>query len=596
MVRRWRWAALLSTIILSLGLLPAVATATPTTAAPLSFGYIGTSKHACTNAGQGQAACTALIRTDAAAQSTRPALHGQKVNPADLGNDGGYDPSYLQSAYNLTSLSQSAGVGQTVAIVDAYDDPNVASDLNYYRQYFGLPACTSGNGCFSKINQNGGTSYPAGNSGWAVEISLDVDMVSAICPNCHILLVEANSNSFTNLLKAVDTAVNSGAKYVSMSWAGSDSSGDASYDSHFDKSGIAFTAASGDSGYGAEYPAASPYVTSVGGTTLNQLTNTGTRDATETAWSLTTSKNGTKSGTGSGCSTYEPQPAWQSGTGSACTVNGTAHRSENDVAAVADPNTPVQVYDTYGESGSLLVGGTSAATPIIASVYALAGQPGANDMPGSYPYGDPSALNDITSGSNGSCGTYICNAGVGYDGPTGLGTPNGVAAFQPHGSSTGPTPVVSSLNPTSGSASTTVTIYGSGFTGASAVDFGSTPASSFTFVNDGQIKAVAPAGSGTVDVTVTTQVGTSATSPADQFTYTSNAGSFSLSATPGSRSIRRGRSTTYSVKVNPTNGFSSAVTLSVSGLPNGASASFSSNPVSPGNSSTLRVQAGTTTG
>lgn len=668
MVRRWRWAALLSTIVLSLGLLPSLTAAKPAPL-PLSFGYIGASQRSCTSAAPGRVACTARMRTDSAARNARPS-RGKSATPDVLGNGGAYDPSYLQSAYNLASLSQSAGSGQTVAIVDAYDDPTVAGDLSSYRSYFGLPVCTTSNGCFRKINQTGGTTYPNGNSGWAQEISLDVDMVSAICPNCNILLVEANSSSFSDLLTAVDTAVNSGAKYVSMSWGASDFSGENTYDSHFDKPGIAFTAAAGDNGYGASYPATSSYVTAVGGTSLNQAANSGTRDATETVWS----------GTGSGCSAHELRPTWQSGTGNACVVNGTAYRTDNDVAAVGDPNTGVWVYDTDSQSGWLIFGGTSVATPIIASVYALAGTPGSTALPVSYPYANPGALNDVTSGSNGSCGgTYLCTGEVGYDGPTGLGTPNGTAAFQSSGTTTSPAPVISSLSPTSGpasggtvvkingsnfsgasavdfgttagsiqnvtstqitvsapshaagtvdvtvttsagtsatssadrytftptvtsisptggSAGTTVTVNGSGFTGASAVHFGSTAASSFSIVSDGQIKAVAPAGSGTVDVTVTNGGVNSPASLADQFTYSSGAQSFSLSVSPSSRSIRRYRSTSYTVSVNAINGFSSSVSLSLSGLPRGASASFTPNPVNPGSSSTLRVQAGGTTG
>lgn len=664
MIRGWRWVSLLSIIALALGLLPSLAAARPAPL-PLSFGYIGTSQRVCNNPGPGEAACIARLRTDSAARNARPS-RGTSVKPDVLGNGGAYDPSYLQSAYNLAGLSQSAGSGETVAIVDAYNDPDVASNLSSYRSYFGLSACTTSNGCFRVVNQTGGTTLPSNNTGWAQEISLDVDMVSAICPNCNILLVEANDASFTNLLTAVDTAVRSGAKYVSMSWGGSDFNGETSYDSHFNKPGIAFTAAAGDNGYGASYPATSSYVTAVGGTSLNQTTNSGGRNASETVWS----------GTGSGCSAYEPQPSWQSGTGSACG----AHRTDNDVSAVADPNTGVWVYDTDGEGGWLIFGGTSVATPIIASVYALAGQPGASSLPASYPYANPSALNDVTSGSNGSCGgTYLCTGEVGYDGPTGLGTPNGVGAFQTSGTpvgsapsisnltpASGPTgggttvtinganfsgasavsfgstsgtiqtvtssqitvtspshaagtvdvtvattagtsatsaadrfsftPTVTGISPTSGSASTTVTVNGSGFTGASAVTFGSTPASSFSVVNDGQIKAVAPAGSGTVDVKVTNGGVTSPTSSADQFSYTAGAQSFTLSATPSSRSIRRYRSTSYTVSVSAVNGFSSSVSLSVSGLPSGVSASFSSNPISPGVSSTLRVQSGNTTG
>ncbi|HUZ01419.1 MAG TPA: S53 family peptidase [Thermomicrobiaceae bacterium] len=395
---------MLSALVISLGLAPTVAMAMPVD--PL-VGHFGTSQRVCTDAGPGTASCTAEVRTDPAAMSATPARGG--IKPNAVGNGGAYDPSYLQSAYNVASLAKSAGGGQTVAIVDAYDDPNVAKDLSYYRAYFGLSACTTSSGCFRKVNQTGGSRYPSRNVGWAEEISLDVEMVSAICPNCKILLVEASSSSFSNLLTAVDTAVKSGAKYVSMSWGAAEFSGETGYDGHFNNAAIAFTVAAGDSGYGVDYPAASPYVTAVGGTSLNQATNTGTRNATETAWS----------GTGSGCSAYEAKPAWQ-------TDGGCSGRTVNDVSAVADPNTGVWAYDTYGQHGWLIFGGTSVATPIIASVYALAG----NGATAQHTYANTQSLNDVTSGSDGSCGTaYLCTAAPSYDGPTGNGTPNGDGAF-----------------------------------------------------------------------------------------------------------------------------------------------------------------------
>ena len=355
------------------------------------------------------AECLADLRTDGRLRDARPYPSGFAHPSAALGNNGAYDPSYLQSAYDAPSATK--GNGETVAIVDAYDDPNAASDLAAYRSTFGLPAC--GAGCFSKVNESGGTTYPAANSGWSEEISLDLDMVSAICPNCHILLVEASSNSLSDLGASVNEAVTLGANAVSNSYGGSEYLSEvADSASYYDHPGVAIVASSGDAGYGVEFPAASPYVTAVGGTSLNQLTNTGSRDATETAWS----------GAGSGCSAYEPKPGYQSD-------SGCPRRTVTDVSAVADPNTGVWVYDSYASSGSWGVfGGTSVASPIVASFYALAGSPGTT--PAADPYGDPAGLNDITSGSNGGCGgTYLCTAGAGYDGPTGLGTPNGIGAF-----------------------------------------------------------------------------------------------------------------------------------------------------------------------
>jgi hypothetical protein len=373
----------------------------------------------------GYSTCFAVKRTDVPAHK---GLFAAAQTPD------GYAPSDLQSAYDLPSST--AGGGETVAIVDAYDDPTAEADLQVYRAQYGLPVCDTANGCFTKVAQDGSDNYPAPDSSWATEISLDVDMVSAICPNCHILLVEANSNSNSDLYTAENEAVSLGAKYVSNSWAGAEDPSELTTDqTTFDHPGVVITAATGDDGYGPLYPAASQYVTAVGGTTLTQDSSVA-RGWTETAWS----------GGGSGCSAYEPKPSWQTDT-------GCANRTEADVSAVADPDTGVAVYDTTGDSGWGVWGGTSLATPVIASVYALAGTPVSGTYPSSYPYADTAALNDVTSGSNGSCSpAYLCTAGTGYDGPTGLGTPDGVAAFTtgPHGTVSGTVTDESTGNPVSG--------------------------------------------------------------------------------------------------------------------------------------------------
>src|SRR5690348_5939351 len=333
----------------------------------------------------------------------------------------GYGPPDLQSAYNVAAAAASAVGSQTVAIVDAYDDKTAEADLGTYRSTYGLRPCTTANGCFKKVNQSGVQgSYPTNNQGWGLEISLDLDMVSAVCPNCHILLVEATSNSNANLYAAEDTAARLGANEISNSYGGSESSSDPSSNAHFNHPGIAVTVSSGDSGYGVEYPAASPYVTAVGGTTLTRASNT--RGWTETAWS----------GAGSGCSAYEAKQSWQ-------TNSGCAHRTVADVSADADPNSGVNVYDSNCSginkllgncfAGWGVVGGTSASSPLIASVYALAGN-AASVTYGSFPYAHATSLNDVLSGKNGSCSpAYLCTSGPGFDGPTGLGTPNGTGAF-----------------------------------------------------------------------------------------------------------------------------------------------------------------------
>ena len=328
------------------------------------------------------------------------------------GNPPGYAPADLQSAYALPSSAN--GAGQTVAIVDAYDARTAESDLGVYRAQYGLPPCTTANGCFRKVNETGGSTPPSANASWGQEISLDLDMVSAICPNCHILLVEANSASYVDLGTSVNTAASLGANAISNSYGGSETSNEVTtYDAYYNHPGHAITVSSGDNGYGVQYPAASQYVTAVGGTSLSRASNA--RGWSETVWS----------GAGSGCSALEPKPSWQTDT-------GCARRTVADVSAVGNPNTGVAVYDStayLGQSGWMVFGGTSVASPIVASVYALAGNAASVNY-GSYSYGNLGALFDVTSGSNRSCGgTYLCTGKTGYDGPTGNGTPNGIGAF-----------------------------------------------------------------------------------------------------------------------------------------------------------------------
>ena len=355
----------------------------------------------------GQAACNALRVT-----STTEHVHALGVTAN--ATPSGFGPSSLLSAYNLPA---DGGAGQTVAIVDAYNDPNAAADMAVYRSQYGLPACTVASGCFKQVSQTGSTtSLPTSNTGWAGEISLDLDMVSAIAPEANIILVEAKSSSMTNLGKAVNEAVALGAGFVSNSYGGSESSSDTTYDSsYFNHPGVVITASSGDSGYGVEYPAASQYVTAVGGTSLSTSSNS--RGWTESVWSTSSTE-----GAGSGCSSYDAKPTWQTDT-------GCSNRTVADVSAVADPATGVAVYQTYGASGWAVYGGTSVASPLIAAVYADAGTPTV-DYPAADLYANTSSLNDVTSGSTTSCSpAYLCTAETGYDGPTGLGTPNGLTAF-----------------------------------------------------------------------------------------------------------------------------------------------------------------------
>lgn len=371
-------------------------------------------EHVCSqHVAKGWASCFALKQTN----NIEPGhITPHAVTPN--ATPSGYGPSDIQSAYNLPSST--AGSGTTVAIVDAYDDPNAESDLATYRQQYGLPSCTTANGCFTKLNQSGQQgSYPTGDTGWAGEISLDLDAVSAACPACKIMLVEANSASMSDLGTAVNTAVAKGAKYVSNSYGGSeDSSVTTSDSSYYKHAGVFITASTGDSDYGAEYPATSAYVTAVGGTSLSR--NSGTsRGWSESVWETSSSE-----GTGSGCSAYVAKPSFQTGVSTGC-----SKRAEADVSMDADPATGLAVYQTYGGSGWSVYGGTSLASPLLAATAALAGAAGNSTYGNDLSYSHTGDFNDVTSGSNGSCGTVLCTAGPGWDGPSGNGTPNGVAGF-----------------------------------------------------------------------------------------------------------------------------------------------------------------------
>jgi hypothetical protein len=348
----------------------------------------------------------------------------QEVSPAlsGTGRGGGYSPADLRSAYELPSSS--AGSGETVAVVDAHDDPDAEADMNAYRAEYEIPACTATSGCFSKVNQAGeASSYPTPNAEWATEISLDLDMLSAVCPQCHILLVEANTAEGQNMAAAENEAASLRPSVISDSFTEPE---EPAFASDYDHPGIPIAAASGDDGYGVSSPASYPSVIAVGGTSL-QHNASAHPPWTESVWS----------GTGSGC-TQEPKPAWQDD-------GGCSFRTDNDVAAVADMNTPVSVYDSYEttqkEGPWLLLGGTSAATPIVAAAMALA-SPYTRSFRGAEALyldagGGGVGFNEITSGSNGNCGDYLCQAGpgfngaLGFNGPTGLGGLRGVPEVPP---------------------------------------------------------------------------------------------------------------------------------------------------------------------
>jgi hypothetical protein len=343
------------------------------------------------------------------------------VVPLATSGPTGYTPAQIRHAYGFDQIAFSGGTvaadgsGETIAIVDAYDDPNIASDLHQFDVAFGLSDPS-----FTKVNQNGGTSMPQADAGWATEIALDVEWAHAIAPKAKILLVEAGDASYSNLLAAVNYARNAaGVAAVSMSWGGGEFNGETNYDSYFTTpsghSGVAFVVASGDSGAPAEYPAASPNVLSVGGSSL-YLNSQGTISS-ETAWS----------GSTGGLSTYEPEPAFQHGV----VTQTTTRRATPDVAYDSNPNTGFPVYDSYGTSAPWgQYGGTSDAAPQWSALIAIADQgralsglpalSGAQLLTSLYQL-PASDFHDVVAGS--SSGNQALSATSGYDLVTGRGTP-----------------------------------------------------------------------------------------------------------------------------------------------------------------------------
>lgn len=354
---------------------------------------------------EGTVRCFAHVVTDA-----RGNIKNGKDSVSPNVTPSGFGPADLQAAYSIPVGTTTSTA--TIAIVDAYGYPRAEADLATYRSQYGLSPCTTANGCLKIVNQNGGTSLPRTDYGWSQEQALDLDMASAACPSCKIVLVQASSNSFSNLIAGVNYAKTiPGVKAISNSYGGSDSSSTTQYDSAYSATNIAITVSSGDNGYGAQYPAAAPGVVAVGGTSLYK----GGTGYTESAWN----------GAGSGCGLSHAKPTWQAGVTDAC-----AGRMEADISSVADPNTGVAVYgpnSRAGTSGWMVFGGTSASAPLIGGMFAL--RNGTIDAASSV-YSHTGNLRDVTSGSNGTCTvSYYCNAGAGYDGPTGLGTPIGLGAL-----------------------------------------------------------------------------------------------------------------------------------------------------------------------
>jgi subtilase family serine protease len=311
---------------------------------------------------------------------------------------GGFWPSDIASAYSITG----SGAGATIAIVDAYDSPNAEADLATFSSTFGLPACTTANGCFKKVDENGGTSYPKRNSGWEIEINLDTQWVHAVAPGAKIILVEAASSNTRDLLTAV----------VSMSWGGSESRSQSLSDSSFNVSGVTFLASSGDTGGLVEWPSSSPFVIAVGGTNLAVSSTTGRVKipVVETAWS----------GSGGGCSSVEAALTEQKGfVPTTCTRRGVPDVSMDGGGSSA---VAVQVslqggwYDVYG---------TSLAVQLYAGVVGIANSGRTTHLSSTlvdlYTAAKSSYLTDFRDITSGTAGRFT--AGTGWDFVTGLGSP-----------------------------------------------------------------------------------------------------------------------------------------------------------------------------
>lgn len=418
----------------------------------------------------------ALLRTrPSSVSSAAPAAaEGSPATEYTTPREGSLTPSELHTAYSLPS-STAAESTQTIGIVDAYNDEKAEQDLAKYDTQFGLRECTKTNGCFSKVNGKGKASpLPEANAGWAGEISTDIETAHGVCPNCSILLVEANNSSFLSLEEAEETAVRLGATEISNSY-GSTGEEPPTDSPAFNHPGIVVTASAGDSGYlnwleqpgtrAAVYPASSPHVVAVGGTRL--LLEAGGKWSSESVWNDGGETSGVAEGhgaAGGGCSVPFTAPVWQKHLPNWSEVGCRTKRAVSDVSADADPYTGVAVYDSTEFEhikGWAVYGGTSVASPIIAATFALAGGAHGVAYPARTLYENeataPSTLHDVIKGSNAECTKpfeskhgasgcpapseeaasclqkAICLAGSGYDGPTGLGTPDGIGAFEPTG-------------------------------------------------------------------------------------------------------------------------------------------------------------------
>jgi hypothetical protein len=467
----------------------------------------------------GAAACLAMrlvpssltpsdLRAQARSQAREEAGGGQPAVAVKTPYAGYQTPQRLHDAYTLPTETADSSQ-QTVAVVDAFDDPTAEADLAVYDKQFALPECTSANGCFRKIDEEGKAKpLPHKEGGWGTEISIDVQMAHAICQSCHVLLVEANSESFKDLGTAVNAAVAAGATEISNSYGGPERENNSAKlsERYFDHPGLVVTASSGDCGYlgeaclfgggAAEFPAASPDVVAVGGTSLHKQGK---------LWRSSAWSEG-----GSGCSVVFAAPAWQSSLAGFSATGCGSGRSVADLSAIGDPRTGVDMYDSTpdGEgdpTGWGVWGGTSVSSPIVAAEFGLAGGAQGVQYPAATLYshlGDAGDLYDVVSGSNGTCGgASACQAGPGYDGPTGVGSPIGLGAFSTGEAAS--TLSIASFKPASAKVGRLVTIEGTGFEPSSSVSFGGASASTVEFVSPTKLKAAVPPGAAAGPITVT---------------------------------------------------------------------------------------------
>ncbi len=409
---------------LAVGVLPAVASAAPATvtrpSAPNSA-YVSLDN---VQPGQVQtgSVCSNYegLRCFAHVHATKEGRVQSFVTPK------GFGPPDLQAAYQIPSSPVNGT--PTVAIVDAFGYTTLESDLAAYRSQYGLPECSTANGCLTILNQSGSASplpgAPPTSDDWTIETALDVDMVSAACPACNITVVQATDDMTDGLFIANNIPSMVKATVISNSWGGPEAvaSPATANENYFMHPGAAIFVSAGDNGYddagmGPDYPATSQYVISVGGTNL--VKDTSTRGWHETAWSV--GAGGAAQGAGgSACSLSIPKPVYQNSLNTPCNFKATT-----DIAAVADPQTGVAVYNSPN-GGWIVVGGTSAASPLTASIFAVVGL-GGTAVDGSFVAANAAKLNDVTSGTNGTCGNILCTATAGWDGPTGFGTPNAMA-------------------------------------------------------------------------------------------------------------------------------------------------------------------------